>query len=234
MDSKFKSLLRGPGFYAAMALCAAAVVLGGCLLLARQEPEAPVRQEVPAAGAVEDLPAEEPEKQAEPAVQTPPEEDPVPVVSMPEEPVIPDDTPVAAEAPLAVVSPLQGEVVAAFSVDALVYDATMDDWRTHDGVDIAAAEGEAVLAACAGTVLSVDDDPLMGTTVVLGHSGGYRSVYASLQAGPPVAEGEAVSAGQVIGAVGAAAPAEAAQGPHLHFSVTRDGEPVDPAAFLGQ
>ena len=234
MDNKFKSLLRGPGFYGAMALCAAAVVLGGYLLLSREEPEPPVQPEVPASGAVEDLPVQMPEEETAPVVQTPPEEDPVPAASMPEEPVIPADVPVAAEEPLAVVQPLQGEVVAAFSVDALAYDATMDDWRTHDGVDIAAAEGEAVLAACAGTVLSVTDDPLMGTTVVLGHSGGYESVYASLQARPPVAAGETVAAGEPIGAVGTTAAAESAQGPHLHFSVTQDGEPVDPAAFLGQ
>ena len=45
-------------------------------------------------------------------------------------------------------------------------------------------------------------------------------------------EGEPVSAGQVIGAVGSTAAAETAQGPHLHFAVTKDGEAVDPDAFL--
>ena len=110
----------------------------------------------------------------------------------------------------------------------------MDDWRTHDGLDIAAAAGDAVLAASAGTVLSVTDDALMGTTVVIGHGGGYETTYASLQADPPVAEGESVSAGQVIGAVGATAAAEAAQGPHLHFAVTKDGAAVDPETFLEQ
>ena len=148
--------------------------------------------------------------------------------------MVPDDTPVAADEPMVVVSPLQGEVAAVFSVDALLYDETMDDWRTHDGLDIAAAAGDAVLAASAGTVLSVTDDALMGTTVVIGHGGGYETTYASLQADPPVAEGESVSAGQVIGAVGATAAAEAAQGPHLHFAVTKDGAAVDPETFLEQ
>ena len=50
--------------------------------------------------------------------------------------------------------------------------------------------------------------------------------------GPPVAEGESVSAGQIIGAVGSGAAAESDRGPHLHFRVTLDGDAVDPQTFL--
>jgi murein DD-endopeptidase MepM/ murein hydrolase activator NlpD len=117
-------------------------------------------------------------------------------------------------------------------MDQLLYNPTLEDWRTHDGVDIAAAEGSSVLAASAGTVVAVDDDVLMGTTVVIEHSGGYHTLYANLQSPPLVKAGDAVSAGQLIGTVGTSAAAESAQGPHLHFSVTLDGEPVDPASFL--
>ena len=46
--------------------------------------------------------------------------------------------------------------------------------------------------------------------------------------------GDSVSAGQTIGTVGDTAAAEAAQGPHLHFSVTKDGDVVDPDDFLNQ
>ena len=230
MDQRMKNLMGGPGICAALALCILAVGAGGYFLLQRDDaaPQTALRPEAqePAVSPVRE---EQPEHT--PVVETVPMEEPEEVpVSMPEAAV--DDTPVAAEAPHVVVTPLQGDVVAAFSVDALVYDETMDDWRTHDGVDIAAAEGDTVLAALAGTVASVTDDGLMGTTVVLRHSGGYETTYAGLRAQPPVEAGDAVSAGQAIGAVGAAAPAEAALGPHLHFSVTRDGAAVDPAAFL--
>ena len=74
----------------------------------------------------------------------------------------------------------------------------------------------------------------MGTTVVIGHEGGYQTTYSNLQPQTNVAEGDTGSAGQIIGAVGDAAAAEAAQEPHLHFSVTQEGEPVDPNAFLAQ
>ena len=231
MANKIKSLLGGGGFYAVLALCVVAVGVGGYFLLLRQEPRQEVPEETPDVQTT--APAELPEH--EPVVETVPMEEPEEErepVSMPE--VTVDDTPVAAEAPSVVVSPLQGEVVAAFSVDQLLYNETLDDWRTHDGVDIAAAAGDAVLAASAGTVLSVTDDPMMGTTVVIGHSDGYETTYANLQTGPLVEEGESVSAGQAIGAVGTTAAAESAQGAHLHFAVTREGEAVDPQAFLDQ
>ena len=231
MANKIKSLLGGGGFYAVLALCVVAVGVGGYFLLLRQEPRQEVPEETPDVQTT--APAELPEH--EPVVETvpleEPEEESAPV-SMPE--VIVDDTPVVAEEPSIVVSPLQGEVVAAFSVDQLLYNETLDDWRTHDGVDIAATAGDAVLAASAGTVLSVTDDPMMGTTVVIGHSGGYETTYANLQTEPLVEEGETVSAGQAIGAVGTTAAAESAQGAHLHFAVTREGEAVDPQAFLDQ
>ena len=72
----------------------------------------------------------------------------------------------------------------------------------------------------------------MGITVAVNHSGGYQTVYANLQPQPKVEAGETVAAGQVIGAVGVTAAAEAAQEPHLHFSVSKDGESVDPHEFL--
>ena len=231
MANKFKSLLGGGGFYAVLALCVIAAGVGGYFLLLREEPVQEVPEETPEVQttASAELPEHEPVVETVPLEE--PEEETAPF-SMPEVSVLVDDTPVAAEEPHVVVSPLQGEVVAAFSVDQLVYNATLEDWRTHDGVDIAAAEGDPVLAACAGTVLSVAEDPLMGTTVVIGHSGGYETTYANLQSAPPVAEGTAVSAGQTIGAVGTTAAAESAQGAHLHFTVAKDGEAVDPETFL--
>ena len=231
MANKIKSLLGGGGFYAVLALCVVAVGVGGYFLLLRQEPQQEVPEKTPDVQTT--APAELPEH--EPVVETVPMEEPEEErepVSMPE--VTVDDTPVAAEAPSVVVSPLQGEVVAAFSVDQLLYNETLDDWRTHDGVDIAAAAGDAVLAASAGTVLSVSNDPMMGTTVVIGHSGGYETTYANLQTGPLVEEGESVSAGQAIGAVGTTAAAESAQGAHLHFALTGGGEAVDRQASLDQ
>ncbi len=233
---RLKSIFGSAGFYAVLALCVLAVGVWGSFALFRgrdkpveenrgtdliapaaAEPAAP---EFPAVvetiAPVEDVTQETPEQEAPPP--------------MPELPV--DDTPVVVEAPRLIVSPLNGEVVTVFSVDRLVYNETLADWRIHDGIDISAVQGTTVLSASSGTVSSVTDDPLMGTTVVISHDGGYRTTYSNLQARPNVEAGETVSAGQIIGAVGRTAAAESAQGPRLHFSVSKNGEPVDPNEYL--
>ena len=74
--------------------------------------------------------------------------------------------------------------------------------------------------------------PLDGTTVVIQHSGGYTTQYSSLQADVPVAEGQAVRAGDIIGRVGSTSAAESEMGPHLHFSVSQDGSVIDPHAYI--
>ncbi|MBR0283047.1 MAG: M23 family metallopeptidase, partial [Oscillibacter sp.] len=128
--------------------------------------------------------------------------------------------------------PVEGETVTSFSMDKLLYNETMRDWRTHDGIDIAADAGTAVVAARPGTVETVEADPIMGTTVTVRHEGKWESVYASLADMAEVEAGDEVSAGQVLGFVGETAASESALGPHLHFSVLNDGTPVDPETFL--
>ncbi len=130
------------------------------------------------------------------------------------------------------VRPVEGAVVTAYSMDKLLYNETMRDWRTHDGIDIAADAGSAVVAAKAGTVESVTADPIMGTTVTIRHEGPWESVYASLTDAPEVEAGDDVAAGQVIGYVGQSAASESALGPHLHFAALNGGAPSDPEAFL--
>lgn len=235
-NKKWDAFMGSAGFYVTLAVCLLVVGVSGYFLLFDSkdtEPAAEETSQVPESESVA-APAEELEEPEAPAVVETISPDPVEAKTapMPEEEV--DDTPVAAEAPRTVVSPLDGQVVTAFSVDQLVYNETLGDWRTHDGVDISASAGTAVLAACAGTVAGVEDDPLMGTTVTISHADGYQTVYASLQEHPSVEIGDSVSAGQAIGAVGDTAAAEAAQGPHLHFSVTRDGDVVNPDDFLNR
>ena len=131
-----------------------------------------------------------------------------------------------------VCSPLDGTTVTVFSMTELMYDETMADWRTHDGVDIRAEEGDAVKTAAAGTVKEVRYDDLMGITVVISHADGYETQYSSLQQEPPVEQGKAVEAGDIIGLVGSTAAAEGDVGPHLHFSVSKDGRVVDPQEYV--
>ena len=225
--SEFKkgaaSLLRSRGLYIALALClVAAGTVGYLTTLQRPAVETVVPEEVE----VEIIkpPVTIPEiKKPLPAapVITPVEEETVPVSSAEE--LLPQ-----------VVSPLDGTTVTVFSMTELMYDDTMADWRTHNGLDIQAGEGDAVKTAAAGTVASVINDEMMGTTVTIDHAGGFTTTYASLQKDPPVTAGQQVAAGDIIGRVGSTASAESSMGPHLHFSVSRDGELIDPSEYVAQ
>ncbi|MBP1737589.1 MAG: putative peptidase [Oscillospiraceae bacterium] len=128
--------------------------------------------------------------------------------------------------------PLKGELITDYSVEALAYDVTMGDWRTHNGIDIEASLGDKVKAVADGTVTASYDDDLMGTTLVIDHGGGLESVYCNLAAAPAVNIGDAVTTGEVIGSVGETAIAESAKAPHLHFEMTLNGVSVNPEDYL--
>lgn len=235
MERDLKQILSGAGFYATLAICLAIVGVCGYFLLFDNKPDAtPAPAEVPTPQQAVTAPApeivEEPDLPVVETVHLAPVQEEEAPAPMPEVEV--DPTPVIAEAPRVIVAPLKGDVLAAFSMEELIYNETLGDWRTHDGVDIAAKPGSTVLAACSGTVHAVIDDALMGTTVILDHDGGYQTTYANLQKSPKVTEGASVSAGQIIGAVGSTAVVESAQPSHLHFSVTKDGKTMDPNEFL--
>ncbi len=132
--------------------------------------------------------------------------------------------------------PVSGEVIMDYAMDCLCYNPTTRDWRTHNGMDFAAAAGTAVCAAADGTVYTVYTDETMGTTVVIRHDDGYVTTYASLSEDVVVSVGQEVTLGQTIGYVGTSALIETTLGEHVHFSVSCGGNPVDPEDFfqLGQ
>ena len=175
-------------------------------------------KETAEAAVSETEPAEEPEQSAAAAV---PEEKPA------EEPVQEEAADTAAY-----VWPVEGTVDRPFSLEAFAYDPTMGDWRTHDGLDIAAETGAAVSACAAGTVESVEDDNMLGMTVTVDHGMGLKSVYANLDEAVDVDAGDPVEPGTVLGTVGTTAVAENAEPSHLHFAMKEYGAAVDPLNYL--
>ena len=130
--------------------------------------------------------------------------------------------------------PAAGQTVASYAMDCLSYNVTTRDWRTHNGIDIAAEAGTQVTAAADGLVSAVYQDETMGATVVISHDGGYTTTYASLDSDLSVQVGDTVEMGDVIGCVGSSALLESALGDHVHFSVSCNGISVDPLEFLEQ
>ena len=97
----------------------------------------------------------------------------------------------------------------------------------HDGIDLAADKGTAVLAAAEGTVTDAEFDSKMGNYVVIDHGNGYTTTYAHLQ-DMTVDIGQPVNIGDQIGTVGATGMAT---GPCLHLELRLNGEPLDPEDY---
>ena len=215
-NKKSSSGISGKGYYIALVLCAVAIGIAGFFYyrnadsqnVALQDPQ-PTAQVDATDGGVE-------------AVATQPNE------QMSTKPTVD-----LSKKPSVVKSPVAGQTIAEYSMDALSYNQTTRDWRVHDGVDIAAQSGTQVCAAADGTVYTVYEDETMGTTVVIRHDGDYTTKYASLSQQVLVKAGDSVKAGDVIGTVGSTALLESGIGEHVHFSVSCDGVLVDPAEFLG-
>lgn len=121
------------------------------------------------------------------------------------------------------IDPVAGAVV----IGCFCY-RTSPDVEFHEGVDLAANYGETVRAAAAGTVVAAGWDGGYGMKVDINHGNGYHTWYAHLSR-MDVHVGERVYKGETIAAVGATG---FATGPHLHYQVMHDGQPVDPTPFL--
>lgn len=102
------------------------------------------------------------------------------------------------------------------------------DARLHTGIDIGADTGDPIYAAADGVVASVGSLGGYGNATVVEHGGGLATLYGH-QSSILVSDGESVTQGQVIGRVGCTG---ACTGPHLHFEVRVDGDPVDPMGYL--
>ena len=100
--------------------------------------------------------------------------------------------------------------------------------QPHSGMDIAAGTGTAVGAPLAGRVIDTGDYFFNGQTVWLDHGGGLLSMLCHLSR-IDVRNGDPLSAGQRLGAVGATGRVT---GPHLHWSVLLNRTSVDPALFI--
>ncbi len=209
-ENKHGRSFGGKGYYIALVLCAAAIGITSYVYRSVQ---------------------------TDPAVQT--ANAPVSITdtaSLPTAPKKPGETTEATEptaGKLSVCAPVQGEVLSGYAMEVLSYNETTRDWRVHNGVDFAAPEGTAVVAAADGQVYTVYEDDRMGMTVVIRHEGGYTTRYSSLDPSVSVSAGQDVTMGQTIGTVGTSALMENALGHHVHFAVSKNDECVDPMEFLG-
>lgn len=228
---RLSGFCAGKGFYIVLILCVAAIGISGYFLLTESSTDSR-----PVAGRAEVVVMP---SASLPAVPTPTAPTPTPAAKPTPAPT-PKPTPTPTPEPTvgptgkAVVYtwPVKGDVVGDFSLEVVAYDETMGDWRTHQGLDLAAPLGAQVVATADGTVRDIYADPLMGQCVLIDHADGVQSLYANLAGTPTVEVGDTVTTGAVIGAIGKTAIAEGRKADHLHFEMRYEGENVDPMTFL--
>ena len=100
--------------------------------------------------------------------------------------------------------------------------------RMHEGIDLGAPYGTPIAAAAAGVVIYAGWLGGYGNLTVIDHGGGLATAYGH-QSSIVVGVGQSVARGEIIGYVGSTGHST---GPHLHFEVRVNGQPVDPLGYL--
>lgn len=198
-----------------VALCVGAIVVGIVAANNRKQPQ----QTTPPDSTVD------PEKPSDPATPTEPTKP-----SEPTEPSKPD------EGKLSFVSPTIGTVYKSHSSTLPVFSDTLEEWRTHTGIDISTEEGAKVYAVAAGTITRVFEDPMMGVSVEIKHSDNISSLYSNLakESVSKLKAGDTVAAGEQIACIGDTTIYELADEAHLHFEVLVKGESVNPLDYISE
>lgn len=98
----------------------------------------------------------------------------------------------------------------------------------HNGVDMAAPSGSPILAAYDGEVVAADYSASMGNYIMINHGDGLITIYMHASS-LSVSKGQTVVRGEEIGKVGSTGRST---GPHLHFSVRKDGNYVSPWSYI--
>lgn len=98
----------------------------------------------------------------------------------------------------------------------------------HTGIDLAVSLGTPIKATLDGKVAATGYSPVYGNYVIITHDGGYQSLYGHMQS-IGVRKGASVLQGSIIGKTGSTGYST---GPHVHFSVYKNGKMINPLSVL--
>lgn len=127
--------------------------------------------------------------------------------------------------------PVNGNIILDYDMEKMVYFATLEQYKYNPAVLIQAEVNEKVGAAAAGKIVDISTNEETGQTVSMDIGGGYQLKYGQLKE-VEYALGDTVEQGAVIGYISEPTKYFVVEGAHLYFSMTKDGENVDPLEFI--
>lgn len=127
--------------------------------------------------------------------------------------------------------PTVGEILINYSMDQTTYFPTLAQYKYNPAIIIQAAEGKTIVAAADAQVTDIYEDDEIGNAVKMDLGNGYELIYGQL-ADIQVSKGAYVSAGDVIGVVGAPTKYYSVEGSNLYLKLSKDGEPRNPLTLL--
>ncbi len=134
--------------------------------------------------------------------------------------------------PLSFVKPINGEIIKVYSVSELLFSKTLESWKTHDGVDVKANLGESVRSIEKGIIEKIYEDSFYGTTIIIDHGQGYKSIYSNLESKVNVSEKQVIKKSFVIGKLGKTSIGEIKDDPHVHFMLMFNNKIIDPTSKI--
>lgn len=127
--------------------------------------------------------------------------------------------------------PVEGKITNQYSDSKPVKNETTGVWQTHNGIDIEAEKGAAVISPADGKVVSAAKNALYQNSVTIDHGNGYVSTIFNLDS-ISVKSGDRVAQGDQIGTAGEGAAIESDASPHVHLEIKKNGKYTDPNQYI--
>ena len=219
---KVKDFFRKQGFYVALFVCIALIGLTALLAINWENEE---KDMTPTDQSVQNIESEDLANATSPS--------PSPTPSSSDNADAQEDESTSTTPSFTLTKPVNGDIINPASTEKLVFNSTLNQWSTHNGVDIKGADGVEVLAAMSGTIETISQNDLFGYVITIKHDSNIQTVYAGAKPIDGLEEGAAVTAGQQIGTL--TNPIfEKHLETHLHFEVLLNGEYLNPEKYFSK
>ncbi|MDR1150350.1 MAG: M23 family metallopeptidase [Clostridiales bacterium] len=128
--------------------------------------------------------------------------------------------------------PINGKIIMNFSKNSLIYDKTLEQYRTNESISISSQFGDQVKCVADGIVKLISKTDEDGNLIVIDHGNDWSTVYSQLQDGILVKQGDLVKRSQIIGGINKPTKYSVLLGTHLGFKVIHKDNSINPSNIL--